>query len=333
VQQQESHPSDDQTAYDALRPLMLQFGATCTPREFYWAVNRAYHTVESQQYDSLHADMFQGLGPVWQRLTQWLPAEPAKLSVLDIGSGTGLVAEFLNRVCPARIGKITALDPCQAMLDQQRAKKSRWSFEVDWVLGDTSVLPAAAVFDVVTVNSVLHHIVELPAFCARMSGLLKPGGVLLTAQDAPATSASDPVLSSRLAEAQRKRKLRRLSPFRIGRNLGVIWRMVFGDTEARLLEGGTNDPLLKQGIITHPMDVMSIWTVTDFQIGRLGNGILIEDLKTWLRPVHPLEVFAYQFWGVPWMHLDEAEKRQEQAWFEANDPHGGRFASAWQRPR
>jgi ubiquinone/menaquinone biosynthesis C-methylase UbiE len=330
-----SRTQDNQSAYEALRPIMRRFGASCTPREFYWAVNRAYHTVESRQYDVLHAEMFLGLEPVWQRLTRWLPAQPQRLTVLDIGSGTGLVPEYLNRLCPNRIAKVTALDPCQAMLDEQKSKESRWAFAVERILGDTGALPPDAAFDVVTVNSVLHHIVELREFCSHVTRLLKPGGVLLTAQDAPASATSDPVLSSRMKEAQQKRKLRRLSPARLGHNVGAIWERLFGKPESRMLERGTNRPLLEQKLISRPMDVASIWAVTDFhipgQVEEIGRGIAIDDLKQWLHPCSPLDTFTYQFWGIARVHLDEDEKRQEQAWFDGNDQHGGLFASAWRQ--
>src|ERR1700736_4402614 len=81
-----------EASYESLRPLMARFGAVGEPKAFYWAVNAAFHTAEAREYDSIHADMFDGLRPIWQRLTAALPSEPARLDILDVGAGTGLVA-------------------------------------------------------------------------------------------------------------------------------------------------------------------------------------------------------------------------------------------------
>lgn len=86
--------------YEPLRPIMRAHGASCTPQEFYWAVNDAFHTVEAKTYDQIHAGMFGGSDPMWTRLlkcvsgTGWV--------VLDVGAGTGLVGEHLVRLAPGR---------------------------------------------------------------------------------------------------------------------------------------------------------------------------------------------------------------------------------------
>lgn len=43
--------------FDVFLPIMKRFQATGTPESFYWSVNDAYHTVESELYDQVHASV------------------------------------------------------------------------------------------------------------------------------------------------------------------------------------------------------------------------------------------------------------------------------------
>ena len=88
--------------YQPLQALMKQYGAEGSPKEFYWAVNTAYHTAESAVYDQMHLDMFEELPPIWDWLANHLPTEPARLGFLDVGCGTGQVGMNLERICPDR---------------------------------------------------------------------------------------------------------------------------------------------------------------------------------------------------------------------------------------
>jgi len=324
-------------AYEPLRVLMNRFGARCTPQEFYWAVNRAYHAAESLVYDDCHADLFESLGVVWQRLLGHMPAAAgkARLEVLDVGCGTGLVAEMLAANCPDRVGRLMLLDPCGGMLEQCRRKSNSWPFECDYHEGDVFSLGANARFDVITANSVLHHVVELRRFCVRLAELLRPGGVLLTAQDERRGAAGDRVLRRRRAGAAASGSCFARSARRTRRLLGSLARRMRIYRRWSPLAAAVSGPLLEQGVIRRAMDLASINAVVDFHIsgqpGALGRGIDPAELKDWLTGLSLRDYFTYAFRGLAFSLLTQTEQKQELTWLAQADAHGAVFASAWRK--
>lgn len=322
----------DVDPYSPLCAIMSRFGATCSPKEFYWAVNEAYHRYEAPRYDQLHKSMYLEQEPVWKRLINHLPPDGQKLRFLDIGCGTGLVEHFLSNMCPDRVGQAVLLDPSEAMLQVVRNKSNQWRFGCEFVHGDLGALGVDQLFDVITVNSVLHHVVELEAFCARLQSLLRPGGTLLTAQD--------PNKGRRRRFAGRNTPLhgdagyRSATPVVVARNRRGA--QAFGTrSAAHRVERATSDPLLKKGIIRSSMDELSIYAVTDFHVPNqsqsLGHGISVDVLASWMPDLRRLDWFTYSFFGVPWIRLSESQQRQERKWFATGDTHGFTFASAWRR--
>lgn len=318
--------------YEALRPVMVRYGASCGAREFYWAVNHAYHTIEARQYDDLHETMFVGLHPIWQSLFTHAASLPEKLRILDIGAGTGLVGGFAQKYLPGRVASMTMLDPCEAMLEQCRAKAGKLSFPCEFRQGDLSAVRNTERFDVITVNSVLHHIVELPSFFSRVQTLLTPQGWLLTAQDPRAEASSDSHFLTR-------KKQRRGVPRNVCR--GLLTRLVRlvlqagGRPALSPLARETSNQLLAQKIIRRPMTMAAIYAVTDFHVpgqpDGIGKGLSLAQMKDWLSGLKLIDDFTYQYHGVPWTDLTAAEQEQEHRWWVARDKHGQLLASAWRR--
>lgn len=310
---------------------MKRCGATCSARDFYWAVNQAYHTVEAEHYDELHETMFLGLEPVWHLLLDRAAAHPApKLRVLDVGAGTGLVSGFVEMHLAERVASMTMLDPCMAMLDQCRRRAGLFSFPCEFRHGDIHALAEGERYDVITVNSVLHHIVELPAFFERVRRLLAPQGWLLTAQDPRAEALTDPLFHTRRAKWRRaQRRFSRAVWSRCRRLL----QHALGRSPVSPLATQTSDRLLEQHLIRQPMPMTSIYAVTDFHVpGRpeaIGRGIALAAVGEWLKGLTLVEDRTYQFHGVPWTGLTVEAQELERAWWAARDSHGELMATAW----
>ena len=66
--------------YEVFRPIMAACGATCPPKDFYWAVNEALHAVEADVYDSRHASIYIENEYILERLFSYLPEEPPNIS-------------------------------------------------------------------------------------------------------------------------------------------------------------------------------------------------------------------------------------------------------------
>lgn len=331
----------DEDSYAPLRCIMKRFGkrGNLSPKEFYWAVNDAYHTAESAVYDTVHSDMFLEIEPIWSRLLNHVKKSQQKLSILDIGSGTGLVGQFLNKLIPDRVGLLIMLDPNEAMLDKSKIKSQNWAFPCKFIKGDlTSIVPLDISVDIVTLNSVMHHIVEIESFCALIPSILNHGGLLLQAQDPREGMRDDPVF----IERRQTMRVLRVHPDKSrvylflraisGKLIRLLTRNYF---RLHPLAWATSQPLLKQGVIRKPMDIASIWAVTDFHVpdlpGNIGHGLNLSALKKQLDGMLLIDFFTYHFYDLPWTEFSEKEKQAEIALFIENDPHGAIFGSAWEK--
>ncbi len=97
--------------------------------------------------------------------------------VLEVGCGLGADARELARAV-APDGSVTAVDVSEAMLDAARERHD--GSAVTYERADVTSLPYDdATFDVVRVERVLQHVVEVRKACDEMARVLKPGGRLL----------------------------------------------------------------------------------------------------------------------------------------------------------
>lgn len=318
--------------YEPLRSVAAKYGATCSPDRFYWEVNDAFHTAEASLYDDVHAGMFLGGEPMWQRLFDHLPDR--KLDILDVGCGTGLVGEYLFKLAPEKVGTLTMLDPNRAMLERTVQRSQKWPVVIETVQGDISAV-AGRQFDVITVSSVMHHVVEIAQFCAALRDLLRPGGFLFQMQDPRDDAKQDTVLAQR---QEASRALRKPSAYRQLRSLAGKALNALGRTpKPDPIEAGTNEQLLSRGIISKPIPKTVIWSITDFHVpgqeNMMGHGFSREQLGQWLTPMRNADYFRYEFHGMAWDSLNAEERRKETELWESNSPHGNLFGSAWQKPQ
>jgi ubiquinone/menaquinone biosynthesis C-methylase UbiE len=321
--------------YEALRPLMRRYGATCSAQEFHWAVTQAYETAEAPRRDVQHESLFPGLEPVWHELLARAATHPKeKLRVLDVGAGTGLVGTFMEMHLPGRVASLTMLDPCAAMLEKCRRRAELFSFPCEYRQGDVGELAEEERFDVITINSVLHHTVELPAFFARVRTLLSPHGWFLAADDRRADAVDDLELRTRhQAWCAARRDFGQEGWAR----LCHFVRDTMGLPDHSPVAWETSNLLLERQIIRRPMPMASIVEVTNFNVpygrGGVHRGISLAHMKEWLPGLSSVANYTYQHFGAPWSSLSRAEQEQEENWWAARDPHGELLASAWYRER
>lgn len=99
--------------------------------------------------------------------------------VLDIGTGTGRIAELLA----GEVERVVALDRSTEMLRVARARLQRLPFE-SWELvqGDLNALPfEPASFDAVIFHQVLHYVPDPAAALKEAAHVCRPGGLILIA--------------------------------------------------------------------------------------------------------------------------------------------------------
>jgi len=155
------------------------FAARCAEDRRHLAAIRAGRESQAEAYFARHAGEWDQLrvlhspdGPVEAALQAALG--PALGALLDVGTGTGRMAELL---CESA-DHVTALDKSPEMLRIARARLQRLpAGRIDLVQGDFSALPfAAGQFDTLVFHQVLHYAQDPERVLAEAARVTRPGG-------------------------------------------------------------------------------------------------------------------------------------------------------------
>ena len=136
------------------------------------------------RYDLLNRLMSFGMDRRWRRIAA-AAAQPAGCTALDVGTGTGDLAEEL---CRQGAAYVVGADFSAAMLGAARQKAAGGVARgearrdaVSWLLADALCLPfGSKTFDCVTNAFVLRNLADLRAGLSEMARVLKPGGRLVS---------------------------------------------------------------------------------------------------------------------------------------------------------
>lgn len=122
-------------------------------------------------YDRVGAVLSFGQDPRWRRfLVSRLPPDGGH--VLDVATGTGLVAEALL----ARGFRVTGLDQSPEMLARAR---DRFDGRIELVEASAEALPFAdAAFDHLTFTYLLRYVDDPPATLRELARVVRPGGTV-----------------------------------------------------------------------------------------------------------------------------------------------------------
>lgn len=153
--------------------------------DFIIKVNEIFHDVEAENYTSEHPEIFELEKKRWQILAKKFFKNASPLKVLDIGSGTGFVplniAPYLKP-----LDEVICSDISGKMLERCRANLSREGFNNKFSylkVNDEKLELENASIDIVTLNSVLHHLPETEKIFKEINRVLKPGGLLIIAHE------------------------------------------------------------------------------------------------------------------------------------------------------
>ncbi len=129
----------------------------------------------ARHYDRTVGWGFFGSGKFYRRWAQQKHGLKPGMKVLDVASGTGLVAEAAARVLGS--GRdITCVDPSRGMLSHVAAKVP----DATLLVGRADALPVAdAHFDFLTMGYALRHVGDLEVAFGEYHRALKPGGKVL----------------------------------------------------------------------------------------------------------------------------------------------------------
>ena len=159
-----------------------QFAARCAEDRRHLAAIRAAREASAAAYFALHAaewDEIRGLhsadGPVEAALQEALGTGNLG-ALLDVGTGTGRIAELLA----PRAASVTGLDNSPEMLRLARARlQGLPADQLDLVQGDFAALPfASASFDTVVFHQVLHYAQAPEQVLAEAARVTRTGGTI-----------------------------------------------------------------------------------------------------------------------------------------------------------
>lgn len=127
-------------------------------------------------YDRVGAVMSFGQDPRWRRALVDFIDPRAGMRILDVASGTGMVAFALA----ARGAEVVGLDQSEAMLGGARAGLARspeLGDRLSFVLGEAEALPFAdAEFDALSFTYLLRYVDDRAATMRELARVVKPGG-------------------------------------------------------------------------------------------------------------------------------------------------------------
>ncbi len=154
-------------------------------------LNEIFYDVEAEQYDERHPEVVEGDADWWSgrgaALIERLRTERAAggaMRILDVGCGTGFVASLLSaHLADGDI--LVGVDQSEGMLRRARSKVgATGDRRCRLVRGDAANLQFRAhSFDLVTVNSFLHHVCDYRAVLREIDRVLRPGGYVVVAHE------------------------------------------------------------------------------------------------------------------------------------------------------
>lgn|SRR5579872_5073457 len=127
----------------------------------------------SADYDRVERLMALGTGSWYRRRALRRAGLRPGMTVLDIGSGTGLVACEAARIV-GDATRVRGVDPCSGMMDQAKVPAG-----VRLLTGTAEAIPAEdGCADFLSMGYALRHVGDLPVAFAEFHRVLRPGGRL-----------------------------------------------------------------------------------------------------------------------------------------------------------
>lgn len=323
-----------------LTSIMEKYGTTLPPDQFQQQLNIIFHRHESRVYDDIvHRSMWESLPRQFDLLADDLGRLtidlPERITVLDVGCGTGLASDILLRtVIGPRIGHIDLLDTSAEMIRRCALRAGSWGVEHRFFTGTLESLPVNQSYDLVVACSLLHHLPDLRTFFSHLRPLQADNGLFMHLQDPNGDVLQNDSLREHLQN--RSEQLQKSAPLPPRPDppsaplVAIIRRFkraISGSRDCNYLEK-TNRDLLDAGIITRPMSASDIWAVTDLHVAT-GHGISLENLKGMLLDYRLLSGRTYSFFGKLESELPLFFQKEEGRLIDACSKEGGQLAAVW----
>ncbi len=144
-------------------------------------VNEIFHDYTTDEYEKItHVEMIHKEKERWSRLGKYFKRNKP-LIIADIGSGGGFVPLSISQYLK-KSDKLICTDVSRKMLNNLKIKLAKQNFKCRFQFlkfKDKKLPFKNNSIDVVTINSVLHHIADTHFFLKEIDRILKNSGVLI----------------------------------------------------------------------------------------------------------------------------------------------------------
>ncbi|MEK6968828.1 MAG: class I SAM-dependent methyltransferase [Nanoarchaeota archaeon] len=151
-------------------------------------VNELYHDLIGEKYDHSHPEIFKRLPTRWRRLGKQFLLTQKPLKILDLGTGTGFVPLTIGDLLK-KTDTFFCSDISNKILKvaEEHLKKKNFLCKFKFIKIDAQSplqLPLKQnSFDIITINSTLHHIKDADAFLKEVDRVLNPKGLVFIAHE------------------------------------------------------------------------------------------------------------------------------------------------------
>jgi len=152
--------------------------------DFVIQVNKVFHDVDKNAYESKHPEIFDEEIIRWQTIGEKF-LKKRSLTLLDIGTGTGFVHLQIEKFLK-KGDTIICSDISEEIMNvhKKRITNKAIPYEVLFLKLDGRRIPLdSSSLDVVTMNSVLHHIPNINQILREINRVLRLGGLLVIAHE------------------------------------------------------------------------------------------------------------------------------------------------------
>ena len=240
-------------------------------------INQLYHDKDAEQYDKKHDDIFIYEKTRWQHFLRTYIQNKTDVNFLDYGCGTGFITSTLFEEFPDMNISATCYDISLGMLDKCRERIKKVSMNNKTVVCTTDI-PVEKKFDVVALNSVLHHLPDQSIFFRDIAAVLRENGLLIIGHEPNMLFYTKKMcyIPSLVIRNIRNPKIFIM-------NMLELFRLkIFAQKFLRYVpkEGETisfiNNELVKEGLIHKPLSKEEIYQYIDFH-SPTASGSYVED--------------------------------------------------------
>jgi ubiquinone/menaquinone biosynthesis C-methylase UbiE len=178
--------------------VMLTFESAKKNSDVILQVNTVFHDVEAEHYETRHPEIFSYERTSWLKTFRSIRERyfhGKDINVLDVGTGTGFVIEAISPEL-TKDDTVIGHDVSQEMLKHAKKTFDQYAFKNRVVSSLASEYIPSGSVDLVTMNSVLHHIPDAKSFFNEIDRILTPMGILIIRHEPNNRFATNRVLTS-----------------------------------------------------------------------------------------------------------------------------------------